>query len=525
MKKMLYTIIIAFFFIIGILSIFLIKSFKPDVQSLGGKQMTHSAKPVVLLIIDSLMDKPLQKAIEEGRAPAFQFLIDNGYYDSNMISSYPTMSVTIDSTLLTGTYSDKHRVPALVWYNEKEKRLVSYGSAKEEILKLGVKNILEDSIVNLNAHHLSRDVNTIHEAAASKGLQSASINALLYRGTEKKTLRLPTIMAKLNVAPKKLQVETPTLFSYGALAQFNPKNNKNNNIWDGFGFNDKFSAQELKYFIQHETVPAFTIAYFSDLDKMVHKKGPVNHLKGIEDADKQLQEIFNSFDSWEEAVKEVVWIVMGDSGQAEIGKDKKESLIDLKSKLGMYKIHKITESVKQEDQLVLAVNERMAFIYSLDEQVTLEDIVNKFKDDHRLNFIAWKSGSNVNVVANGKKMNFHLGGDFKDEYHQSWSLEGDLSALDLTLKNKQIFFGKYPDALARLHSSLHSHSGNYIIVDAKPGFEFVGEGTPVHLGGGSHGSIHEKDSIVPLIVAGTDKRPAHSRIVDLYPWILQLMHQ
>lgn len=35
-----------------------------------------SKKPVIVLIIDSLMDQPLKKAIQEGRAPALKFFLE-----------------------------------------------------------------------------------------------------------------------------------------------------------------------------------------------------------------------------------------------------------------------------------------------------------------------------------------------------------------------------------------------------------------------------------------------------------------
>ena len=38
------------------------------------------------------------------------------------------MSVTIDSTLITGTNPDKHKIPGLVWYNEDEQRIINYGN-------------------------------------------------------------------------------------------------------------------------------------------------------------------------------------------------------------------------------------------------------------------------------------------------------------------------------------------------------------------------------------------------------------
>lgn len=76
-----------------------------------------------------------------------------------------------------------------------------------------------------------------------------------------------------------------------------------------------------------------------------------------------------------------------------------------------------------------------------------------------------------------------------DDYHQEWDIIGDLSILDLSVNEQnEIKYGDYPDALARLHGALHSHQGRYLIVDAKPGFEFIGEHSLTHDGGAGHGS-------------------------------------
>ncbi|MGU9546357.1 alkaline phosphatase family protein, partial [Bacillus cereus] len=77
--------------------------------------------------------------------------------------------------------------------------------------------------------------------------------------------------------------------------------------------------------------------------------------------------ILDSFPSWEAALKDHIWIVMGDNGQAWISGNKKEALIDLRSLLDAFRIVKLKKGVADDDDIVLAVNERMAFIYSLDK--------------------------------------------------------------------------------------------------------------------------------------------------------------
>ncbi|SET54449.1 Predicted pyrophosphatase or phosphodiesterase, AlkP superfamily [Oceanobacillus limi] len=523
MKKGLY-IIIASTLLIGI-AIFLLGRNSAN-QAIDQIEINPTTNPIILIIVDSLMDQPLQEAMKKGKAPAFKFLADNGHYYSDIISSYPTMSVSIDSTLLTGKYPDEHHIPGLVWFNTVENRLVNYGSAKEEIIKLGIKQVVEDHFYHLNHTHLNSQTKTIHEVLANNGLQSGSINALVYRGEEKNEINLSKVLANFDVMPESITVETPSIFSYGAFAQYSPKNKENTQIWERYGFNDQFASEELKHVINHNKLPAFSIVYFSDLDKAVHQDGPTNHINAIEKADKQLQQVLDMYDSWEEAIQSNVWMVMGDSGQAPVKMDKEESLISLHSILDpSYKIHKPAEPVQDDDQLVFALNERMAYVYNLDVALSLEDIARKLQKDSRINFIAWKIDDQTTVIQNGKPnaLTFQPKGNLRDQYGQTWAVNGDLSILDLNKNEDSIDYGDYPDALARLHSASESHKGEFVIIDAKPGYEFIGEGTPTHPGGGSHGSLHEEDSVVPVIVAGTDLTPGHNRIVDFKKWIEEIV--
>jgi hypothetical protein len=98
-------------------------------------------------------------------------------------------------------------------------------------------------------------------------------------------------------------------------------------------------------------------------------------------------------------------------------------------------------------------------------------------------FQFFMENESVHVISGVRqgKLIFKPNGPLVDEYEQSWDLAGDVGVLNLTVKNNKIFYDEYPDALARLYSSLTSHRGNYLVVSAKPGFEFIGEALPLML--------------------------------------------
>ena len=478
-----------------------------------------------MLVIDTLMDPPLQEAIKNNRAPALKFFIENGMYFPDMVSPFPTMSVNVDTTLLTGTYCNDHRLPGLVWFNKKENRLINYGSHIRELWKLGLSQSLEDILFHMNNHHISKNVKTLHEELEDKGMDSASINALVYRGCTPHSYKLPTLLTWFTSIKKDCSTLGPKMFTYGSLKKIS-SSKRYGRLWQRFGFNDAFSAQELTNLINKNQLPAFTIVYFPELDQSVHKHGRMD-VKGIEKVDQQLQKILNAYASWEEALQKNIWIIMGDNGQAWIDPDRNAALIDLRKMLAKYRIMKLRKGVQPTDQIVLAVNERMSYIYTLDmNTLPIHTLVQELEKDKRIDVIAWQEKSFIHVKSGEKNGEFRYrkGGEFIDPYTQTWFIDGDYTLLDITLHDHRILYGDYPDALARLYASLHSHEGNFIIVSAKPGYEFIGEGSPTHVGGASHGGLHQQDSLVPLIVTGTHSKPSFLRILDLKEWILSLIH-
>ncbi|MEC5423937.1 alkaline phosphatase family protein [Virgibacillus sp. C22-A2] len=476
-------------------------------------------KNVILLMIDTLMDVSIQAALEEEKIPALKFFMENGQYYPDLVCPFPTMSVNVDSSLLTGVYCDKHKVPGLVWFNKKENRIINYGSSGTELFKLGIKQSLTDVFYNLNHEHLSKQHQTIHETLKDKGIQTASINALLYRGSKPDQLKIPFLLSFITGLNKEMKTYIPDLFSYGLFHTLNPLK-KNTYISKKHGFNDRFSVDELNYLLSQDKLPPFTITYLPDFDQRVHKNGRTDS-KGIQKVDKQLQRILNQYESWEEIFEKNIWIILGDNGQAGIEKNRKKALIHLPKLLNSYQIAKLRKGVTSEDDIVLGVNERMSYIYSLNSQkVRLEDIAKIFQQDNRIDVIALKKGKVITVLSGIHEghLYFHSQGDFSDDYGQSWFIEGNYDILDIEVNNKKISYKNYPDALARLHAAFHSHDGDYVVVSAKPGYEFKAEGSPTHVGGASHGGLHKQDSLVSMIISGTNSAPNHLRTIDLKAW-------
>jgi hypothetical protein len=81
--------------------------------------------------------------------------------------------------------------------------------------------------------------------------------------------------------------------------------------------------------------------------------------------------------------------------------------------------------------------------------------------------------------------------------------EGDVSQLE------------YPDAEHRVRAALANPNAGELLISAAEGWEFADLGGRHHAGGGSHGSLVEGDSIVPVLTIGLDAQI--ERITDVTP--------
>ncbi|MBP1931425.1 alkaline phosphatase family protein [Ammoniphilus resinae] len=492
---------------------------QPDPFRLSSINTKSAEKKVILVIVDSLLIEPLETLMKQNKVPAFSFLKEYGFYTNQMVSSFPTMSVSIDSTVLTGTYPDQHHIPALRWYNKGENRLIHYGDGVPAIVKSGVKQVMEDGLFHLNNTHLSKNVKTIHEELEDQGIATASINNLVYRGRQKQTLQIPGPF-------KNMETNATTYFVLGTFHHYQ-NSSINNQYFKYYGFNNEVSTKHLVNLIQQQRLPALTIVYMPDLDHEAHKYGK-NLVNSVVQVDMQLQAVLNAFGSWEQAIRNHTIIIMGDSGVTPIIGDEKEAIIDLEKLFAGYRIVDL-EGIRSNDELALAVNERMSYIYSLKPNIKVQELADLLSTDARLDTISWKNGPWIEVRRGGSSdvMRVRKGTSYTDGYGQKWDIQGNKNVLNVRIaeQGKHLDYGAYPDAFMRIYAALHSHQGDYLVVTSKPGYEMKGTDSPTHVGGGAHGSFHEIDSYVPFFLTGTPERPKDLRIVQLKPLILQILEK
>ncbi|ERN54562.1 alkaline phosphatase family protein [Alkalihalophilus marmarensis] len=487
----------------------------------------HSSKKIMVIMVDSMTPELIKLGIQEGRTPAIAFLTEHGKVFDDLISPFPSMSVVIESSLITGVGPEEHHVPGLIWYNKDENRLVDYGSTIPRTFKIGTNQILEDALEHLNNTHLNQDIPTVYDELANTGVTTGSVNMLLYKGPIQHELTIPPLVKHAVHTESTFKTKGPDLLAFGQVIKPKALKNKNlpDHVYEQYGLNDQYSTEVIQNLIEAGQQPDFLMTFLPDFDKEAHHHGPLN-LEGFSKADYHLQTILNSYPSWEEAIDDTIFILLGDHSQVALRDKGEHTAIELEALLEPYSIAKLLDEPTDGD-VIIANNHRMAYLFFTNENINKQNILNLLTDE-RIDHLAWAEGEDIMVkqAANDSSLSYKKNGNLRDRYDQTWDLSGDLSVLDLSVdkQSNTLVYGEYPDALEQLYSALKSQEGS-LIITAKPGYTLKSEGAPVHYGGGEHGGLHEDDTRAALIVTGTDKYPDKHRIRDLKPYFLDLLNQ
>jgi hypothetical protein len=159
------------------------------------------AKKLVLIVVDGMAPAAFERAVESGRAPALTVLAEHGTY-RRATSVFPSLTPVCLSSIVTGETPAGHHIPHLVWWHREERRLIEYGSSFSALRAAGMAQSIADTIYNMNAQHLSRDVETIYETLENDGLVTAAVNITCYRGYTKHLPTLPWV-TKAAYGPKR----------------------------------------------------------------------------------------------------------------------------------------------------------------------------------------------------------------------------------------------------------------------------------------------------------------------------------
>ncbi len=230
----------------------------------------------------------------------------------------------------------------------------------------------------------------------------------------------------------------------------------------------------------------FFAYYLSDFDYASHAHGPL----GAEDValvrtDAAIQALLDAAGGADAFLERYAVILHSDHGQTKV-----EQATQLESSLTAHADHVVVTASNRAGQVYLLPGARVdaeVLARSLDGDETVE-VTLRLEHDEAV------------ARREGEELRFRPG-------PSGWDVSGDGSILD------------HPDALYRAWAALANPNAGELLVSAAPGFEFADLGGRHHAGGGSHGSLVEGDSVVPVLTVGVDAEPR--RITDVMPAVLE----
>lgn len=478
----------------------------------------------MLLVIDSLHPKVLKECLNSGKVPALAFLGKHGRL-STAVSTFPTMTPTASATIATGVHCDLHHVPGFIWYDNLRSRYVNYGASLRALLSLGPVRVFSELFYNLNDEHLNPHISTIYEELHRRGISSACINFFIRRGPKVHTSNFHWLMKIFTAfGLKRKSLLGPESLVWGETAHPKEKFYRKlpHGIFNKFGFNDKFTSEAVCHLIQTESLPEFTIAYFPDNDRYSHVYGPLRSHPSIISVDEGIGHILSSFGSWERALRGCHFVVVGDHAQSFVGP---KNTLHLDEVLKDYRLSPGKIAFGSKGQLIVSVNERMAIIDFLDKNLNLDQVAERLSFEKNIGLVMWKKNNQYHIIGEGKKLSFVKNGSVEDGNGLKWEVSGELSVIGAYIEGTKIRFGAYPDAFERISAALDYGTTPKILLSAPLGWEYFMPGAPTHPGGGSHGSLHRQDSVVPVISAGQGEVFAGNRTADIKEHILNFFQR
>jgi len=259
-------------------------------------------KPVVLVVIDGLTPSMFEAA----DTPAIRFLAEHGSY-RRATSTFPSLTPVCLSSIATGAHPDVHEIPHLVWWHRGEQRLVEYGSSFGAVRAAGLARSLRDTIIDLNAKHLSPRAETIYEALEATGLTTAAINITCYRGPNR---HLPTI-------PGVPAVYGPKRFFFYSLYESDrtgaPIAVRNRAL----GSIDAYAAAVGRWLVTRDGFD-FLVYYLPDYDFASHLTGPDSAHEALARSDAAIAALMDAAGGPDEFLERYAVIVCSDHGQSHV---------------------------------------------------------------------------------------------------------------------------------------------------------------------------------------------------------------
>ena len=457
-------------------------------------------KKLVLAVIDAMKPAMLERAIATGRAPAMKLVAERGHRVDECVAAFPSVTPVCAASIATGVGPDRHHIPSMNWYLREEERYVEYGTSFKASQAFGFKRSLTDTIYNMNAEHLSREVETVFESLDDADVRTAGTTYLMYRGRHEHEVANETALTRLASTVFKRPIQGPREFFYADI--FASRKTPCRSQLGLPSVRDQHSGCVGSHLVEQDLFD-FLLLSLPDNDTHSHKLGPFAQVTSLAAADRQLERMMHAGGGPEQFLEDHAVVVVSDHSQSTV-----EETIDLFAGFDGWEV--LPASGRAEGaEVALCPASRSAQVYVLDRDKRRELVPRIVRTSLALDGVDLAIArtdhpdGEAMVRSEAGELRLAPGGDLTDAHGARWSVDGDRSILGLDVTDDRVRSATYPDALGRLWSALRCHQAGDVLLSAKPGYEFLDWGRAAHVGGGSHGSLHATDSHGSLLWCGT----------------------
>jgi Type I phosphodiesterase / nucleotide pyrophosphatase len=433
---------------------------------------------LVLIVIDGLTASAFEQGIENGRLPTLRRLAELGRYVRG-VSSFPSVTPVCLTTIATGASQDVHGIPHLSWYSRPERRFVEYGSSLAAMRAAGLRESIRDASVEMSRSHLSSRAVTIFEALEDAGLVTGAINFTCYRGRHQHRIKLPGVPRRNRWYET---VSGPRRFFF-----FNAYESDRTGAplairSRSAGSVDAYAAAVGRWLVTRDGFD-FLVYYLPDYDFASHVSGPDASAAALARSDRCVARLIEAAGGVEEFVDRYALVVCADHGQTSVRRIARieDSYRDL------HLLSPRRPRPERADAVVTASN-RAAMIYRLPGSwLGVRQLAERLDGEPAAEVVLFLEDGEAVARRDREELRFVPEGSH-------FRLAGDPDVLD---------DGLYPDGLERAWRALACERAGDVIVSAAEEWEFADLGGRHHLGGGSHGALSTRDSLVPMLAIGT----------------------
>jgi len=478
----------------------------------SGTSVTLNKGPKVLFWILDGCNIPAFLDVAQ-QNPDLRTLFEEGYF-AKCVTIFPSITPAAHSTLMTGCYPAKHRVPAFDWVEitpgydgtiskkyvrvmpdfKRYRQALSEKKARAEFFQ-GLGDAMD-----LNQKFLSPMVTTIFEARG-KDLYTASVTEWIHRGSDRFISQ--SISNLIDDFSKKNLIENNSMIGLLSAMYREASYEYGDLIWGSEG------SQQLDDLM---------VYWKSGTDTMSHEYGPESS-QIRQQIDEGISKLADTIRFYKMYSNQPLYVVISsDHSQSTV--THYSNLPDaFKQTLGdAYKIagqeERADTTLMNNSEIIFANNDRAALIYvfgSPERKDAAEcDILEFFKKRNDVDLIFYKENGTFQVI--------------------QVLQDGDCSGPEDIMT---FFIGKeesYPNAVERLKGLMIGDKWGDIVISMKEEYSMNHEFKPSHEGEeilhGDHGGLNSSDSLVPLLMWGPTIKPNVKngvwetfRTVDIAPTI------